>query len=56
MFQNPDGIVVKQVSRTRASNGIYVDTLPLSEIVKWESSLNVEGPQLGDQSLCSVPT
>ncbi|XP_029706634.1 complement C3-like [Takifugu rubripes] len=32
-IKNPDGIVVKQVSRTRATNGIYVDAFPLSEIV-----------------------
>lgn len=34
VFQNPDGVVVKQISRTRAIDGIYADTFPLSEIVK----------------------
>ncbi|XP_074487043.1 venom factor-like isoform X1 [Sebastes fasciatus] len=36
--QNPDGVVVKQVSRIRAADGVFSDTFPLSEIVnegKW---------------------
>uniref|UniRef100_G3N4I6 Anaphylatoxin-like domain-containing protein n=1 Tax=Gasterosteus aculeatus aculeatus TaxID=481459 RepID=G3N4I6_GASAC len=35
---NPDGVVVKQVSRVRPADGVLDDTLPLSEIVnegKW---------------------
>ncbi|XP_069023890.1 complement C3-like [Embiotoca jacksoni] len=31
-IQNPDGVVVKQISRTRAADGVYVDTFPLYEI------------------------
>uniref|UniRef100_A0A3Q3AZ10 Complement component c3b, tandem duplicate 1 n=1 Tax=Kryptolebias marmoratus TaxID=37003 RepID=A0A3Q3AZ10_KRYMA len=33
VFQNPDGVVVKQISRTRAINGVVTDTLPLSQLV-----------------------
>ncbi|XP_035515263.1 venom factor-like [Morone saxatilis] len=32
-IQNPDGVVVKQISRTSALDGIYGDTLALSEFV-----------------------
>uniref|UniRef100_H3CLD7 Complement component c3b, tandem duplicate 2 n=1 Tax=Tetraodon nigroviridis TaxID=99883 RepID=H3CLD7_TETNG len=32
-IQNPSGVVVKQISRTRAVSGIYADTFPLSEMV-----------------------
>ncbi|XP_033986006.1 venom factor-like [Trematomus bernacchii] len=32
-IQNPDGVVVKQVSRIRAFDGVFADTFPLSEIV-----------------------
>ncbi|XP_034092136.1 complement C3-like isoform X2 [Gymnodraco acuticeps] len=32
-IQNPDGIVVKQVSRIQAFDGVFADTFPLSEIV-----------------------
>ena len=34
VFQNPDGVVVKQVSRIQAFDGVFADTFPLSEIVK----------------------
>ncbi|XP_028421447.1 complement C3 [Perca flavescens] len=37
-IQNPDGIVVKQISRVRAADGVYAETFPLSDIVnegKW---------------------
>ncbi|XP_065808700.1 complement C3 [Labrus bergylta] len=33
-IQNTDGIVIKQISRTRAVDGVFKDTLVLSEIVK----------------------
>ncbi|XP_015256364.1 PREDICTED: complement C3-like [Cyprinodon variegatus] len=32
-IQNPDGVVVNQISRTRATHGVFADTFPLSEIV-----------------------
>ncbi|XP_071384060.1 complement C3-like [Centroberyx affinis] len=32
-LQNPKGIVVKQISRTRAADGVFTETLALSEIV-----------------------
>ncbi|XP_037546482.1 complement C3 [Nematolebias whitei] len=32
-IQNPDGVVVKQLSRTRAIHGVFTDTFPLSEVV-----------------------
>ncbi|XP_030585665.1 complement C3-like [Archocentrus centrarchus] len=32
-IENPDGVVVKQVSRTRAVNGVLSETFPLSEYV-----------------------
>ncbi|XP_076583711.1 venom factor-like [Chaetodon auriga] len=32
-IQNPDGVVVKQISRIRANGGVYGHTFPLSEIV-----------------------
>ncbi|KAM4750099.1 complement C3-like [Anableps anableps] len=32
-IQNPDGVVVSQISRTRATQGVLADTFPLSEIV-----------------------
>ncbi|KAL1005735.1 hypothetical protein UPYG_G00063310 [Umbra pygmaea] len=32
-YQNSDGVVVKQTSRTRANNGIFADTHVLSDIV-----------------------
>ncbi|KAM4595769.1 complement C3-like [Fundulus diaphanus] len=32
-IQNPDGVVVSQLSRTRALHGVITDTFPLSEIV-----------------------
>ncbi|XP_041789834.1 complement C3-like [Chelmon rostratus] len=32
-IQNPDNVVVKQISRTRAVDGVFGDTFPLSEIV-----------------------
>eukprot|EP00063_Salmo_salar_P011192 XP_013986027.1 PREDICTED: cobra venom factor-like [Salmo salar] len=32
-FQNSDGVVVKQISRTRANNGIFADTHVLPDIV-----------------------
>ncbi|KAF3852809.1 hypothetical protein F7725_006164 [Dissostichus mawsoni] len=32
-IQNPDGVVVKQVSRIQAFDGVFGDTFPLSEIV-----------------------
>ncbi|KAK5865371.1 hypothetical protein PBY51_019649 [Eleginops maclovinus] len=32
-IKNPDGVVVKQVSRVRAVDGVFADTFPLSEIV-----------------------
>ncbi|XP_033985885.1 cobra venom factor-like [Trematomus bernacchii] len=32
-IQNPDGVVVKQVSRIQAFDGVFADTFPLSEIV-----------------------
>ncbi|XP_012771234.3 complement C3b.1 [Maylandia zebra] len=32
-IENPDGVVVKQVSRTRAVDGIFSETFPLSEYV-----------------------
>ncbi|MED6279188.1 hypothetical protein CHARACLAT_031935, partial [Characodon lateralis] len=31
-IQNPDGVVVNQISRTRAIHGVIADTFPLSEI------------------------
>ncbi|KAF1394639.1 hypothetical protein PFLUV_G00003160 [Perca fluviatilis] len=37
-IQNPDGIVVKQIPRVRAADGVYAETFPLSDIVnegKW---------------------
>lgn len=34
VFQNPEGVVVKQIDRTRANNGVFGDTFPLSEMVK----------------------
>lgn len=34
VFQNPDGVVVKQISRIRAPDGIYEETFPLSEMNK----------------------
>lgn len=33
MFQNPDGVVIKQLTRSRAVDGIIAETFPLSEIV-----------------------
>ncbi|GLD63856.1 complement C3-like protein, partial [Lates japonicus] len=30
---NPDGVVVKQLLRTKAADGVFADTFPLSEIV-----------------------
>lgn len=36
--QNADGVVVKQISRIKAADGVFADTFPLSEIVnegKW---------------------
>ncbi|CAJ1052901.1 complement C3-like [Xyrichtys novacula] len=33
-FQNSDGVVVKQFTRTRVTDGVFKDTFPLSEIVK----------------------
>ncbi|XP_018528014.1 complement C3 isoform X2 [Lates calcarifer] len=32
-IQNPDGVVVKQISRRRAADGVVTDTFPLSEMV-----------------------
>ncbi|XP_070684604.1 venom factor-like [Pempheris klunzingeri] len=32
-IQNPDGVVVKQIPRVRATDGVFGDTFPLSEIV-----------------------
>ncbi|GLD73159.1 complement C3-like protein, partial [Lates japonicus] len=32
-IQNPDGVVVKQISRRRAADGVFADTLDLSEMV-----------------------
>uniref|UniRef100_A0A3Q3WYL8 Uncharacterized protein n=1 Tax=Mola mola TaxID=94237 RepID=A0A3Q3WYL8_MOLML len=32
-IQNPDGVVVKQITRTRAPDGVFEETFPLSEIV-----------------------
>uniref|UniRef100_A0A3B3WZA9 Complement component c3b, tandem duplicate 2 n=1 Tax=Poecilia mexicana TaxID=48701 RepID=A0A3B3WZA9_9TELE len=32
-IQNPDGVVVSQISRTRPTQGIYADSFPLSDIV-----------------------
>ncbi|XP_040891990.1 complement C3-like [Toxotes jaculatrix] len=32
-IKNPDGVVVKQLFRTRAADGVLADTFPLSEIV-----------------------
>uniref|UniRef100_A0A671TD78 Complement component c3b, tandem duplicate 1 n=1 Tax=Sparus aurata TaxID=8175 RepID=A0A671TD78_SPAAU len=32
-IQNPEGVVVKQIDRTRANNGVFGDTFPLSEMV-----------------------
>ncbi|XP_045902795.1 venom factor-like isoform X2 [Micropterus dolomieu] len=32
-IQNPDGVVVKQISTSRATGGVFADTFPLSEIV-----------------------
>uniref|UniRef100_UPI003AAB8061 venom factor-like n=1 Tax=Centroberyx gerrardi TaxID=166262 RepID=UPI003AAB8061 len=32
-FQNPEGVVIKLISRTRATDGVFADTLALSEIV-----------------------
>ncbi|XP_071384057.1 venom factor-like [Centroberyx affinis] len=32
-FQNPEGVVVKLISRTRATDGVFADTFALSEIV-----------------------
>ncbi|XP_051801045.1 complement C3-like [Acanthochromis polyacanthus] len=32
-IQNPDGVVVKHISRTKTPDGVFVDTFPLSEIV-----------------------
>ncbi|XP_053711085.1 complement C3-like isoform X2 [Synchiropus splendidus] len=37
-IENPDGVVVRQISRSRSSGGILSDTFPLSEMVnegKW---------------------
>uniref|UniRef100_A0A3Q1ASV7 Complement component c3b, tandem duplicate 2 n=2 Tax=Amphiprion ocellaris TaxID=80972 RepID=A0A3Q1ASV7_AMPOC len=32
-IQNPDGVVVKHISRTKTPDGVFADTFPLSEIV-----------------------
>ncbi|XP_050926350.1 complement C3 isoform X8 [Lates calcarifer] len=32
-IQNPDGVVVKQLLRTKAADGVFADTFPLSEMV-----------------------
>ncbi|KAM4611258.1 venom factor-like [Polymixia lowei] len=32
-FQNAEGVVVKQISRTRANDGVFAESLPLSDIV-----------------------
>ncbi|XP_043971703.1 complement C3-like isoform X2 [Gambusia affinis] len=32
-IQNPDGVVVSQISRTRPTQGIFADSFPLSDIV-----------------------
>ncbi|GLD73157.1 complement C3-like protein, partial [Lates japonicus] len=42
---NPDGVVVKQLLRTKAADGVFADTFPLSEIVK-KSFLNLDDSEL----------
>ncbi|KAK5620662.1 hypothetical protein CRENBAI_020815 [Crenichthys baileyi] len=42
-IQNPDGVVVNQISRTRATHGVIADTFPLSEISKYLYGEPVQG-------------